>query len=186
LEIIGGISAVFQILQTALDISERLRAAGDKKGLARTVERNHRELKSVRDVVAAVEKEEALQTLPVLEEIDRINELVTKTLDLLRTIEDANFVSRLSHGKDRNRELSDLAGDIGKAKINLNMKIQQTHVGLTRLASKQLAVQMKTLEKVEHSVGTLIDQFDGFFITQVVEGKPTNGKQFLNSGVVRK
>jgi hypothetical protein len=120
-------------------------------------------------------KERALQTLPVLEELETINELITKTVDLLKTIEDASFASRFSHGKDRNRELSDLAGDIAKAKINLDLKIQQAHVGLTRLTNKQLVVQMKTLQRVENSVGILIDQFDGFFITDVVEGKPTNG-----------
>jgi hypothetical protein len=47
-------------VQTALDISEKLRAASDKKSLARTIERNHRELNSIRDIVEPVKKEDAL------------------------------------------------------------------------------------------------------------------------------
>jgi hypothetical protein len=164
-----------QILQTAIDVATKVQAARDKKGLASVIKANRKEVESLRDIVAIVDKEKVLQTKTILEEIAEILELAKTLEDLLKLMEDASFTSRVVHGKNQKEELSSLTGEIAKRKSNLTMKIQGAHVGLTVSADKKFVVQMEKIESLDANLKRLINGFDGLSIVEVVKGKEPNG-----------
>ncbi|KAF7508611.1 hypothetical protein GJ744_009160 [Endocarpon pusillum] len=113
--IIGGISAVVQILQTAIDIANRVKSANDKKGLTMVINRNQKEVGSLKEIVTIVNEEKALQTKAIFAEVMERADLAEKLADLLKTMEDASFISKFANGKDQKEELSNSTGDIAKA-----------------------------------------------------------------------
>jgi len=171
LEIIGGISAVLAILQTTIDVANRIKSAADKKRISIVVKQNQKEVTSLKDMVAIVKDEQALQTKSIIIEIGEIGELAIKLEDLLRTIDDAGFISRFVHGKDQKEELSSLTGDVAKAKLNLIIKIQSAHVGLTVSGDQKFMVQMEKIESMDRNLKQLINGFEGLSIGEVVKGR---------------
>lgn len=177
LEIIGGIASVMQVLQTTLDIAERIKSANDKKKLSMVINRNSKEVASLREIIAIVEGEDALKTEPVLAEIVAIADLATALQELLKSMEDSGFATRVLHGKDQKEELGSLTGEIAKAKSNLTLKIQSAHVGLTMMENKKIVVHMEKLEVVNANLTRLVDDFEGLFIAELVKGREPCGKK---------
>jgi len=170
-DILGVISAVVQILQTTIDIAKRVKLAKDKKGLAETISQNEKETNSLKEIVAIVGKEEALQTKAIMAEVAEIAELGTKLEGLLKKMETADFTNRLMYGNRQQMELAVLTGDITKCKLNLTVKIQCAHVGLTVSADRKFVVQMERMESVDTQLKSLIQDFGGLAIGGLLKGR---------------
>ena len=167
-----------QLLQTAIDVADRIKSAKDKKSLFQVIKSNQKEVVSLKDIVAAVEKEEALRTQTVTTEIADIAVLAQNLEDLLKVMESSSFVVRFAHGKDQKADLMFLTGEIAKFKSNLMLKIQGAHVGLTVSANKVFLARLEKIENVDAMLKQLLSDFDGLSIAEVIEGRKPGGKGF--------
>ena len=172
---LDGMSAVLAILQTSIDVADRVKYAKDKKGLTMVINQKQKEVTSLKEIVVIVNEEKALQIKTIITEFAEIGELATKLEDLLKMIGDAGFVGKFVHGKDQKEVLGTLTADIVKAKSNLNIKIQSAHVGLTVPADRKFVVQTKILESVETSLKRQIDDLEGLSIWEIVKGREPSG-----------
>lgn len=166
-----------QLLQTTIDIADRIKSAKDKKHTQALIKSNRKEVASLKDIVAIVDKEETLRTQAITAEIAEIAVLAQNLEDLLNSMENANFATAFIHGKDQKAELTFFTGEIVKLKSNLMLKIQSAHVGLTILANQKCAAQVQKIESVDAMLRKLISDFEGLLIADIVTGKEPGGKK---------
>ncbi|KAJ5652590.1 hypothetical protein N7507_010016 [Penicillium longicatenatum] len=174
LDVLGGISAVVQILQTAIEIADRIKHAKDKKSLFMILNQNHKEVTSLKDIVMVVKEEQSLHTKDIMAELANISTLAEELEDMLRVMEDKSFIGRFIHGKDHKAEVGRLTGNIAGTKLTLTMKIQNAHVGITVLANRKLVVQMEKIEAVDANLKSLINGFEGLFIAILMKDRELN------------
>ncbi|KAJ5772105.1 hypothetical protein N7520_002634 [Penicillium odoratum] len=173
-DVLGGISAVVQILQTAIEIADRIRHAKDKKSLFMILNQNHKEVTSLKDIVMVVKEEQSLHTKDIIAELANIATLAEELEDMLRIMEGKGFIGRFMHGKDHKAEVGRLTGNIAGTKLTLTMKIQNAHVGVTVLANRKLVVQMEKIEAVDANLKKLINGFEGLFIALLMKDRELN------------
>jgi uncharacterized protein YlzI (FlbEa/FlbD family) len=109
-----------------------------------------------------------LQTKEIVWELINIAELSTNLQDLLRAINDSKFLERLAHGEDMKMQLNELNGNIFKAKVNLMLKIETAHVGLTLVNGQSYAVQIEQLNRVESQLKQLMQNFGCLEISELI------------------
>lgn len=138
--------------------------------------RNHKEVTSLKEIVMLIKAEQSLQTKVIIAEIANIATLARELEDLLRVMEDKGFIGRFMHGKDQKAEIGRLTGNIAGTKLNLTVKIQNAHVGVTVLANRKLVVQMEKIEAVDANLKRLINGFEGLFIALLMKDRELNGE----------
>lgn len=175
-EVLGAISAVIAILQTAAEVADRIQQARDKDAWLILLDRNRKEVKALKTIIEGIKVIEELRTAAIIEEIAKIAELAEKVVSLLKTIEKSGFGGNFWHGKERRTELSGFNSDIATSKDNLTLLIIGAHVGLTKLANESFAVQVEKMDRVESQLKQMIDSFGGLEIHDLVKGRQVSSR----------
>lgn len=181
MEVIGAISAVIGILNTAIDISQRVLDATDKKSFRALLDRNKKELVSLNEILQVVKNENGLQTQVITSEIMRMGSLGEELQNVLNQMERQNknslqqFGNRLANNSKDKQKLNELSSQIMSAKHNLILKIQTAHVGLTKTTGDAIVANTETILNVNRKLQGLIKDFDGLEIADLIRHRKPRG-----------
>ncbi|SCO48099.1 uncharacterized protein FFMR_09008 [Fusarium fujikuroi] len=164
LEIVGAASAVLGFVETAISLLGRLRQAYDRQTELSTVFNTYnRELTSTQNIIKIVRDEQALQTVAVASELQEMSTVLERLVDVLRVF------------NDQKSSIRDTVEDLGRAKLNLMLRIQAAHVGLTRSLDNNIAVNTNAVERVNSLLEPVLGEGRGLHITNLLRDRHTRG-----------
>ncbi|OBS23232.1 hypothetical protein FPOA_03785 [Fusarium poae] len=177
LEILGAASAVLGFVETAVGLLGRLRDAYERQTeLSSVLDTYRRELNSTKNILQIVRDEEALQTAAVANELVEIESILKRIVELLKALNEEKgavrqFTHQLVHGSRDERKLSDIFGELGRAKFNLMMRIQAAHVGLTRSLDNSIAINTSIVERVNSLLEPVLGEGQGLKIAKFLRDR---------------
>jgi hypothetical protein len=158
------------------------KAHKDAKELPRALECREKRLKSVRDIIYAVQDEAALQTATVTLQLKTLSDVACQIKHRLRALDracsDKNAVSKvfhqLTHGKTDAKTLDDMMDDLDEAKSNLALVIQLANIGLAKSYenSRILLADPKAIPEVVEVLVGVFGEGKGLHIAELIKGPP--------------
>lgn len=182
LEIIGAISAVSALLESALGLIERLRKTYDDQKQSTQVLGNHViEIQRLIIILELVKNETDLQTLAVRSESENIRQIAKTLISSLESMAPGDrskvrrYVRQFVKGTQEQEAIEKLWRRLDRAKLTLSMGLQLANVGVTRVVGDSVAVNMDILNRIDKRLRKLFGEDGGLKIADLAKSQHTQG-----------
>ncbi len=154
-----------------------------QKGLPELIEKYSAEVSQAQKIVHLAASEAALKTPNVgatIAKLAAVGETLCSHLAELASARGPirDFVKQLLSGERDQEKLESIMGDLGNAKQDLGMYIQLANVGLTRAVDETVQVNTAAVDAMNKLLHEKLGSVYTLRITQLIEGRPRNGKAF--------
>ncbi|RAL64619.1 hypothetical protein DID88_001652 [Monilinia fructigena] len=191
LEIIGAISAVSGLLESAIGLFERVRKTyNDEKKSTEVLGNYVFEIQRILAILELVENEADLRTAAVLSEIENIRKIAEKLVGSLERMmpgekgQIRRFAHQFAHGSREQEALVDLMDRLNRAKSNLALNLHVAHVGITRVVGDNFTINIDILNRIDKLLRNVFGEDGGLKIANLVKDRPLEDDGFVhvNSG----
>ncbi|KAI9657107.1 MAG: hypothetical protein M1821_003273 [Bathelium mastoideum] len=177
-EVLGVVSAVNQLLETAIRLINRLRKAYERqKDLAGVLDSHLQELSSIRTITKIIEDETALQTANVSATLERLKSTENTMIAWLRSVDPGKkgsiqqFSHQLVHGSKDLRNLADIMNDLLRVKADLCMNIHVAHVGVTRTVGNIVVANSEVIHRIDQRLIQIFGPQGGLRIARLLKDR---------------
>ncbi|KAI9687296.1 MAG: hypothetical protein M1822_002339 [Bathelium mastoideum] len=167
-ELIGAISSVSQLLDTAITLFKHLRQAHKRrKDLVALLNRHLDELENIQDITRIIRQEPALQTTGVNKTLIKLKKIEKALVAWLEENEPGDkgpvrqFSHQLLHGSKNQKSLDEITNELSCLKANLSIYIQVAHVGVRQIARNTAIKNSGTVRRSEERVVRISGKGDG-------------------------
>jgi len=161
-ELLGLLSAIDQLLETAIRSIARLRKAYERqKGLAKVFDGHLEELSHIRRIIRSVQSNSALRTTDVATSLQRLKRAEDKLVAHLKLIDPQNrgplrqFSHQLTRGSSDQRTLAEIVSEVSQAKLDLSLSIGLAHVAVTQTIQGAVVMERENDRRSRHGVGQM-------------------------------
>jgi hypothetical protein len=136
---------------------------------------------STKAVIQIIQDEKALRTAAVASELAALTTLAEKLVTLLKILDpgEKGAVHRLFHqfvhGSKDEKALSDIMNDLGRAKLDLGLRLQVANVGLTRTVEDNILADKEVIQRIDSLLQQTFGDGRGLKIAKLLQHRPAKG-----------
>lgn len=179
---LGAVSAVAQLLETAIAIVKRLKLAYERQQeLADLFESNLRELKNIQAMIELVEEEDDLQTATVAESLVRLRTTQEKLVAWLKRVEPSRkspvqqYSHQLVHGSKDHKKLDSIMGELDRIKADLCWAMQAAHVGVTKGVENWVIENNAAIRRIDRRLSRVLGRGKGLNLAKLLKNRSSSG-----------
>lgn len=181
---VSAVQAATQLVEQAFRILGRIRRAYHlQKALLDVLARHESELNSVKTIIGIIDDEEALQTPPVAEELNRLQEVQRKLAKLLDALDPkatskvSQFARKFAYGSEDEKKLCAIMDELVHIKAALLLRIQVANVGVMRTMGKQLVANTDVINQIDAFLREQLEDSQGLRIARLLKDRRPSSKR---------
>ncbi|KAK8910236.1 hypothetical protein QC760_001201 [Botrytis cinerea] len=154
IEITGAISAVAGLLESSINLLDRLvNTCYDRKNPPKILGTHVAEIQRILNILELVKHEADLRTTAVISEIETIRKIATELISNLQVMISGGKSQKPLQGTKEQEALTKLMARLERAKSNLGMGLNAAHGEVTRLVGEKINVLNRVDELLRNAFG---------------------------------